>query len=132
MPPNFDLTQFVGAASAPVALIIATSIFLSNLTTNWWSMSQIYRGLTSEYRSIDAFILTVVFTGLNILFPGKTWLMMLTIIFSFGGLMLLGASVIAEMMENSMGKIAMKLETEEYPELSEAAERIASRRIADA
>jgi hypothetical protein len=49
MPP-FDLATLVGAASAPVALIIATSIFLSNLTGKSGAMFAEARQLFGEYR----------------------------------------------------------------------------------
>jgi len=53
MDPDFDISKFVGAASAPVALVIATAVFLSNLTTRWWAISGIFRQLTGEYRVMD-------------------------------------------------------------------------------
>jgi len=46
-----DLAKFVGAASAPVALIISTSIFLSNLTAKYVPMVSQLRSLTEEWRS---------------------------------------------------------------------------------
>jgi len=46
-----DLAKFVGAASAPVALIISTSIFLSNLTAKYVPMVTQLRSLTEEKRS---------------------------------------------------------------------------------
>ena len=53
MNPNLDVAKFVGAASAPVALIIATAIFLSNLSTKWWAMSGMFRQLSGEYRQME-------------------------------------------------------------------------------
>jgi hypothetical protein len=53
MGQHFDLAKFVGAASAPVALIIATSIFLSNLTTKWWAVNGTFRGMAGELRALD-------------------------------------------------------------------------------
>jgi hypothetical protein len=46
-----DLAKFVGAASAPVALIISASIFLSNLTAKYVPMFSQLRTLTEETRS---------------------------------------------------------------------------------
>ena len=46
-----DLAKFVGAASAPVALIISTSIFLSNLTAKYVPMVGRLRTLTGEVRT---------------------------------------------------------------------------------
>jgi hypothetical protein len=48
--PHIDLAKLVGAASAPVALIIATSIFLSNLTGKYGAMFAETRQLFGEYR----------------------------------------------------------------------------------
>ena len=45
-----DLAKFVGAASAPVALIISASIFLSNLTAKYVPMFSQLRALTEECR----------------------------------------------------------------------------------
>ncbi len=45
-----DIAKLVGAASAPVALIIASSIFLSNLTAKYTAMFTTARQLTSEFR----------------------------------------------------------------------------------
>jgi hypothetical protein len=50
MDVRFDLAKLVGSASAPVALIIATSIFLSNLTTKYDAMFAAARALFVEYR----------------------------------------------------------------------------------
>lgn len=46
-----DLAKLVGAASAPVALIISTSIFLSNLTAKYVPMAARLRSLTEEFRN---------------------------------------------------------------------------------
>jgi Na+/melibiose symporter-like transporter len=50
MDPKIDLAKLVGAASAPVALIISTSIFLSNLTTKHLAMCTTIRELLKEIR----------------------------------------------------------------------------------
>src|SRR5436305_1808860 len=50
MSQPVDLAKLVGAASAPVALIIATSIFLSNLTARYTAMFTAARQLSSEFR----------------------------------------------------------------------------------
>jgi len=46
-----DLAKFVGAASAPVALIIAASIFLSNLTAKYVPLASRVRSLAEESRN---------------------------------------------------------------------------------
>jgi hypothetical protein len=50
MDPHFDLAKFVGAASAPVALIIATSIIVSNLGGRYAVLAGFFRGATAELR----------------------------------------------------------------------------------
>ncbi len=50
-PANLDLAKLVGAASAPVALIISTSIFLSNLTSKYVPSFARLRTLAEEIRS---------------------------------------------------------------------------------
>jgi hypothetical protein len=50
MDPNMDLAKLVGAASAPVALIIASCIYLGNLTQKYNSLFQQIRRLSSEIR----------------------------------------------------------------------------------
>ena len=50
MDPHFDLAKFVGAASAPVALIIATSIIVSNLGGRYAALAGFFRGATAELR----------------------------------------------------------------------------------
>ncbi len=50
MDPQFDLAKFVGAASAPVALIIATSIIVSNLGGRYAVLAGFFRGATAELR----------------------------------------------------------------------------------
>jgi hypothetical protein len=50
MPVNFDLAKLVGAASAPVALIIATSIFLSNLSGKYGALLAATHGRLAEFR----------------------------------------------------------------------------------
>lgn len=50
MSQPLDVSKLVGAASAPVALIIATSIFLSNLTARFTAMVTTARQLASEFR----------------------------------------------------------------------------------
>lgn len=53
MDPKFDVAEFVGAASAPVALIIATSIFLSNLGTKYGMLGTVFRQISTEFREHD-------------------------------------------------------------------------------
>jgi len=53
MNGDFDLAQLVGAASAPVALIIATSIFLSNLSGKYAALFAATHAHLSEYRDHD-------------------------------------------------------------------------------
>jgi|SRR3954447_16310825 len=48
---KLDLAKFVGAASAPVALIISTSIFLSNLTAKYIPAFSRLRSMTEEIRN---------------------------------------------------------------------------------
>jgi hypothetical protein len=48
---KLDLAKFVGAASAPVALIISTSIFLSNLTAKYGPAFDRIRTMTEELRN---------------------------------------------------------------------------------
>jgi hypothetical protein len=50
-PSKLDLAKFVGAASAPVALIISTSIFLSNLTAKYIPAFSRLRSMTEEMRN---------------------------------------------------------------------------------
>ena len=50
MSQPLDIAKFVGAASAPVALIIATSIFVSNLTGRFTAMDTVARQMATEYR----------------------------------------------------------------------------------
>src|SRR5947208_6066363 len=50
MDQNVDLAKLVGAASAPVALIIATCIYLGNLSTKYNTIFQQIRSLTQELR----------------------------------------------------------------------------------
>jgi Protein of unknown function (DUF2721) len=52
MPP-LDVAKFVGAASAPVALIIATSIFLSNLGAKYALLTGTFRELSNEFRKME-------------------------------------------------------------------------------
>ncbi len=52
MPP-IDVAKIVGAASAPVALIIATSIFLSNLGAKYALLAATFRDLTNEFRKTE-------------------------------------------------------------------------------
>ncbi len=157
MDPNFDIAKFVGAASAPVTLIIATVLFLANLTTRWWAVSGLFHQLTGEYRAMGPdhgstrsdkvrlqvgyytrrlkllqwattvltvailfFILTVLFTGLNILVPRNPTLMVLTIFYCVAGLLLLSVAVSMELIQNNMGRRATELEMEEFPELADA------------
>jgi hypothetical protein len=49
-PAKLDLAKLVGAASAPVALIISTSIFLSNLTAKYVPSFDRLRAMSEEIR----------------------------------------------------------------------------------
>jgi hypothetical protein len=51
--PNLDIPKLVGAASAPVALIIATSIFLSNLGAKYALLSGFFRDVSNELRRAE-------------------------------------------------------------------------------
>ncbi len=50
MATQFDLFKFVGAASAPVALVIANGIYLGNLSGKYTALMDQLRGLTGEFR----------------------------------------------------------------------------------
>lgn len=50
MTPQLDVGKLVGAASAPVALIIASCIFLGNLGGKYAMMIATFRQLSGEYR----------------------------------------------------------------------------------
>ncbi len=50
MDPKMDLAKLVGAASAPVALIISACIYLGNLTQKYQSLFEKIRELSSEAR----------------------------------------------------------------------------------
>ena len=50
MDPKYDVSKFVGAASAPVALIIAACIYLGNLTAKYNALFRIIRTLSDEMR----------------------------------------------------------------------------------
>src|SRR4051794_7062775 len=53
MHGQIDVAKLVGAASAPVALIIATSIFLSNLGAKYAMMAGSFRQVSNEFRNIE-------------------------------------------------------------------------------
>jgi len=50
MDPKLDLAKLVGAASAPVALIISACIYLGNLTQKYHTLFQNIRELATELR----------------------------------------------------------------------------------
>lgn len=50
MQMQIDVPKLVGAASAPVALIIATSIFLGNLGGKYAMLAGTFRQISDEYR----------------------------------------------------------------------------------
>ena len=50
MNPQLDVGKLVGAASAPVALIIATSIFLGNLGGKYAMLTGAFGQIAGEYR----------------------------------------------------------------------------------
>ena len=70
--------------------------------------------------AILCFILTVLFTGINVLVPKNPTLMVLTIGFSLAGFVFLSVAVVFELIQNSMSRRATELEVEEFPELVEA------------
>jgi hypothetical protein len=151
MVPQLDVGKLVGAASAPVALIIATSICLGNLGAKYGMLAGIFRESTREYRTIEdregirarsleyqiehyssrlrllmrgtlwltlalhSFILTVVCTGIGVIFPKAPIWAWITGFFSFAGLFLLAGFLIIEMVENHRAKHALMLETAEFP-----------------
>jgi hypothetical protein len=51
--PTLDVAKLVGAASAPVALIIASSIFLSNLGAKYALFAGAFRDLSRELRHAE-------------------------------------------------------------------------------
>lgn len=53
MNPQLDVGKLVGAASAPVALIIAASIFLSNLGAKYVLLAGLFREASKEYRELE-------------------------------------------------------------------------------
>ena len=53
MQPQLDVGKLVGAASAPVALIIASSIFLGNLGAKYTSTMAVFRDLATQYRKAE-------------------------------------------------------------------------------
>lgn len=150
-----DVAKLVGAASAPVALIIATSIFLSNLGAKYALLAGTFRELSNEFRQTEAkdrgsmrdksvhealrmyarrlrvliratfwltvsiicFIATVVFTGVGVIFQQQVIWQIITALFSFAGLLILAASVGFEIWENHQAKLALILETSEFPDI---------------
>jgi predicted metal-binding membrane protein len=151
MTQHIDIAKLVGAASAPVALIIATSIFLSNLGAKYAMMAGVFRSLSEEYRgmqdqnsircrslhkqlhlyagrlglliraafwlavSILCFVLTVLFTSVSVIAPNLQIWAWVTGFSTFAGLLVLGACVVFEMIENHRAKHALMLETAEFP-----------------
>jgi hypothetical protein len=145
-PPQLDVGKLVGAASAPVALIIATSIFLGNLGGKYAGMMAVFRDLSAQYRntkdrsalrcrsierqlalyssrlrglvratfwlnlSIQAFMATVLFTSLGVIFPKSPIWTWVTGIFGLIGLLLLGYSGVLEMLENRRAQEELSLE----------------------
>src|SRR5438270_354328 len=51
--PTLDVAKLVGAASAPVALIIASSIFVSNLGAKYALFAGAFRELSRELRETE-------------------------------------------------------------------------------
>lgn len=151
MQMPIDIPKLVGAASAPVALIIATSIILGNLGGKYAMLAGTFRQLSDEYRksedkaslrarslteqmklysqqmrmlmhatlwlaiSILCFIATVVCTSISVLLPRAHSWMILTVFFSFAGMLILAASVVVEILENHRAKEALVLETADFP-----------------
>lgn len=151
MQPQLDVGKLVGAASAPVALIIATSIFLGNLGGKYAAMMAVFRDLSGQYRnskergtlrrrsierqialyssrlrglvratfwlnlSIQAFILTVLFTSVGVVFPKAQIWTWITGIFGAIGLLLLAYSGVLEMIQNHRAHQELSLETAEFP-----------------
>lgn len=147
---QIDVPKLVGAASAPVALIIATAIFLGNLGGKYAMIAGTFRQISDEYRksedknslrsrsliaqlslysgqmrmlilatfwlaiSILCFIATVVSTSISVLMPNTLAWTILTVVFSFAGMLILAASVVMEIVENSRAKKLLILETAEF------------------
>jgi hypothetical protein len=92
MDPQFDLAKFVGAASAPVALIIATSIIVSNLGGRYALLAGFFRGATAELRDAGerdsprasniAKELAILKRRLRLLILATTWLLASIIMFT--------------------------------------------------
>lgn len=158
MSPQIDLGKLVGAASAPVALIIATSIFLGNLGAKYTMLVSNFREMAREYREIEdrncdrgrslkeqmthyssrlqrlmratfwlnvailLFILTVVFTSVGVVFPHQPAWTWITGACSMLGSLVLGYSVVMEMMENHRAKEVLRLETTDLAEVPDAPE----------
>ncbi len=153
MDPHLDVGKLVGAASAPVALIIATSIFLGNLGGKYAMLVAIFRQIAGEYRGIEQrdslrcrslekqlthyssrlrnliratfwltmaihfFILTVFFTSVAVILPHMRVWVWVTGFFSLTGLLVLGASVVIETVENHRAKEDLVLETADFPDV---------------
>ena len=92
MDPHFDLAKFVGAASAPVALIIATSIIVSNLGGRYAALAGFFRGATAELRDAGGRDsprapeiireLSLLRRRLRLLILATTWLLMSIVMFT--------------------------------------------------
>ena len=164
MTPQLDVGKLVGAASAPVALIIASCIFLGNLGGKYAMLMATFRQLSGEYRdtkerdtlrcrslaqqlrlhssrlrsiiratfwltiSVELFILTVIFTSIGVLFPNAHVFTWITGFLSFAGLLMLGAAVVMEMVENHQSKQDLMLETAEFPGVLSSGEQEAEKR----
>ncbi len=65
--------------------------------------------------SILCFIATVFCTSISVLVPKVASWTVLTVFFSFAGMLILGGSVVIEIIENHRAKEALVLETADFP-----------------
>jgi UDP-galactopyranose mutase len=67
--------------------------------------------------SILCFIAAVFCTSISVLLPKVASRTVLTVFFSFAGMLILGASVVIEIIENHLAKEALVLETADFPKV---------------
>jgi len=148
---DVDLAQLVGAASAPVALIIATSIFLGNLGGKYAALFNRTHAQLAEYRGLAPddsrrqllstqlhkrgqrlrtlirasfwlgiadllFIVTVLQTGLSVVFPASVTIKALTAAAMLSGLLCFAFAVALEIGENHQSSVALMGDFAEFPE----------------
>lgn len=139
MGMQIHVAKLVGAASAPVALSIASSISMSNLSAKYAMLAGGLRQLSDEYRksedkntirsrsladqmivlrrlrllmiatfwlavSILCFIPTLICTSVSVFMPKWIAWTILTAAFSFVGMLVLGSTVVIEILENRCAK----------------------------